>query len=44
MSVDGQAYETADGKLDTQKREAALMARYQEVSEWTGQGKAGQHA
>jgi hypothetical protein len=26
-----QAYETADGKLDTQKREAALLARYQEV-------------
>lgn len=26
-----QAYETADGKLDTKKREAALLARYQEV-------------
>lgn len=27
-----EAYETADGKLDTAKREAALQARYQEVS------------
>lgn len=29
-----QAYETADGKLDTKKREAALLARYQEVGMW----------
>jgi hypothetical protein len=30
-----ESYETAEGKLDLAKREAALMERYQEVSQWS---------
>ncbi len=38
-----QAYETADGKLDTQKREAALLVRYQEVRGYgRGRGHTGE--